>query len=385
MRAIYFFTTISLIALFASCDNIGIDDGINQTEKTARMELTIRGTAVNTRSTGGVLPSQTDENSIDNDDLWVGVFNPDGTVNAIEKISLGAGAKATIGCSPANGCTVMVVANTGIDFSGISTKSAFESKTVALSHTAVSNNQVATQLPMSGETTGVNLVEGTDPVAVAVSLRRLVARISIDKVETKFSATGQFKDATFKMTKVFLYNALEASKVAAGATAITTPATPTWLHQAGLVTENPTNTYTWMTAQEVPYLLHQFAETDITAAPHTDKYWFYAFANNGAVKKTKLVIGGEFDPDGVGSAPTETVYYPIVVNLAKQGTTDGSGNPLASTATGYIDRNCTYSLTATISGRGTYDPELDIVPVALALTVNVANWELNITQNVEFN
>ncbi|WP_455590455.1 fimbrial protein [Bacteroides sp.] len=385
MRAIYFITVISLIALFTSCDNNGMDERMNPAEKTARLELTITGTAANTRSTGATLPNQTDENTIDNNDLWVGVFNADGTVNAIEKISLGTGAKATIGCSPSNGCTVMVVANTGIDFSGISTKSVFESKTVALSHTAVSGSQVATQLPMSGETTGVNLVEGATPVAVTVSLRRLVARISIDKVETKFSATGQFKDATFKVTKVFLYNALETSKVAAGATATTLPATPTWLHKAGLVTENPADTYTWMTAQEVPYLLHQFAETDITTAPHTAKYWFYAFANDGSVKKTKLVIGGEFDPDGAGSAPTETVYYPIVVNLAKQGTTDESGNPLASTATGYIDRNCTYSLTATICGRGTYDPEVDIVPVALALTVDVKDWELKITQNVEFN
>ena len=50
----------------------------------------------------------------------------------------------------------------------------------------------------------------------------------------------------------------------------------------------------------------------ITSDEYTVPYWFYAFANNDAANRTKLVLSGYFDPDGsVGPKTPVYVYYPM--------------------------------------------------------------------------
>lgn len=56
----------------------------------------------------------------------------------------------------------------------------------------------------------------------------------------------------------------------------------------------------------------------------------------------------------------------------------------AGTGTSNITRNNTYAIKATIKNIGTTDPMGDITPTSLELTVNVATWALNITQDVTF-
>ena len=56
----------------------------------------------------------------------------------------------------------------------------------------------------------------------------------------------------------------------------------------------------------------------------------------------------------------------------------------AAGCTGIITRNNTYAIKATIKNIGTTDPMGDITPTSLELTVNVATWALNITQDVTF-
>lgn len=390
MEKRHLFAATLLAVSLASCESQHEEPEITNSSKT-KLELTITGTHINSRATGSSLPTQADENTIDVKDLWVGVFNSDGTVNVIKKVAtLTPDLKASITCNPSTDCSIIVVANSGLDFSAVTSKTDFESKAVALSHTAITELQVGTRLPMSGESKNVALAVGETAVTTTVVLHRLVARVSIDNIKTQFSSTGQYKDATFKVTKIFLYNALENSQVAVGDATTTMPATPSWLHHAGLVTKThpaDVDVYTWDPSKETAFLLHTLEKpVDITTQAYTTKYWFYAFANNSTIKKTKLVIAGEFDPDGAsGASPAETVYYPIVVNKAQAGTTNGDGTNLDAAATGFINRNSTYSLTATIRGKGSYDPEIDVVPVALELTVSAKDWELNIVQNVEFN
>ena len=49
-----------------------------------------------------------------------------------------------------------------------------------------------------------------------------------------------------------------------------------------------------------------------------------------------------------------------------------------------IARNTTYAIKATIKNIGTDDPTGEINPTSLELTVSVANWALDITQDVTF-
>ena len=50
-----------------------------------------------------------------------------------------------------------------------------------------------------------------------------------------------------------------------------------------------------------------------------------------------------------------------------------------------IERNTCYNITATIKGKGVDDPDKDIDPATISLTVTVAAWALTITQDVTFN
>ena len=56
----------------------------------------------------------------------------------------------------------------------------------------------------------------------------------------------------------------------------------------------------------------------------------------------------------------------------------------AGTGTSNIARNTTYAIKATIKNIGTDDPTGEINPTSLELTVSVANWALDITQDVTF-
>ena len=76
-----------------------------------------------------------------------------------------------------------------------------------------------------------------------------------------------------------------------------------------------------------------------------------------------------------------TIYYPIIINKSQSGTTITGAS---GTGTSNIARNTTYSIKATIKSIGITDPMEDITPTSLQLTVSVADWALNITQDVTF-
>ena len=92
-----------------------------------------------------------------------------------------------------------------------------------------------------------------------------------------------------------------------------------------------------------------------------------------------MVLEGTFKKSA--SDAGTTIYYPIIVNKSQTGTniTGASG-----TGTSNIARNTTYAIKATIKNIGTDDPTGEINPTSLELTVSVADWALNITQDVTF-
>ncbi len=344
----------AMLMLFAACSSEA-DPTPNTGERTAKMELNLTGSA--TRATG-TLPGNTGaENKINT--VAVGVFNSNGSTNTIAEFTAAQITAKTgvINCTPATGCSVIVVANAPSGtFAGITTRTAFVAKTVLLSQTNNAGVQENTNLPMSAEQTSVDLTAGATNT-VTMQLSRLVSRISIADIKTGFDPNGQYKDATFTTTGVFLFNAKSTSTIDPGA-----PTT--------------TNLITGEDAGN-EYLLNTFSQS-INSTSYTTPYWFYTFVND-ATSPTKLVIRGTFDPDGAGASSEETVYYPVVVNKAQTGTsiTGGTGDST-------IGRNQAYKIGVTIKGKGVASPTTDIEPAALTVNVQVADWTLIITQDVIF-
>lgn len=360
--AVLVMATLSLTACSSEENEV-----VQPKEKTARLELTLLGTPAETKATG-TLP--TSEDQINR--LTVAVFTGESNnpVNALQEFTGddikaatgGTGKKITMLCEPGEGQTIYVVANAASGlFAGVNNLAAFKAKLILLSETTkdggtgdATDTQKATNLPMVGTATGKKLEAGVEATET-IELSRLVARVSISSIKTAFETTGQFKDAKFKVTGIYLKNA--NSKVNADKT-------------------GSTNIDGGETANK--YLYEAVTNTDNTAI--TTPYYFYTFPNASTSTPTKLIIKGIFDADGAGAAVTR--YYPITINKKQANTTITGGS---GTAKGSIAANTKYVLTATIKGEGVEHDTDEIDPATLQLTVTVADWALTISQDVTFN
>jgi hypothetical protein len=355
----YLMTAVCAIILSACSSDTEPTPDTSQ-GKTAKLELSLIGST--TRATGTLPDDAGAENNINT--VVVGVFNSGGSTNTIAEFTTAqvSAKSASVNCTPATGCSIIAVANapTGT-FAGVTTRTDFIAKTVELSQTNNAGVQANTNLPMSAEQASIDLTVA-GPNNATLQLSRLVSRISIASIKTGFDANGQYKDATFTATGLFLYNAKSTSTV--------DPATPTTTNLiSGETTGNE-------------YLINTFSQA-ITSTPYTTPYWFYTFAND-ATSPTKLVIKGTFDADGAGTGVSETVYYPVVVNKNQTGTTITDTNGAVTGQTGTIARNRAYKIGVTIKGKGVASPADDIVPATLTIDVSVKDWDLVITQDVVF-
>lgn len=360
----YLWAVLAMAALsLAACGDNEENRDLEPQKMEARLVLTLSGTPLNTRSTGAAIPTKADEETIGR--VTVAIFNKDKSVNIIQEFTSTTG--INVNCTPGVDCTGIVVANAPAKhFAGVTTRDTFIAKTLDLT-------QTATALPMSGDikqnaSTTFTLTAGATS-SLTAEVSRLVARVAINSIKTAFDASGQYSAATFTAKKIFLHNANTKSNVDTGTPTVSVPL-------SGKV--DGTNT-------DLQTALNQVINT----TAHTVPYWFYTFAHS-ATTPTKLVIYGSFDPDGAGSETAKNVYYPVVVNRIQPGTIIKDGeNPVGSASAGKgdgtISRNSTYTITATIKGIGVDDPDKDINPAVLNLTVTVAEWALNITQDVTFN
>ena len=373
--------SVAFAVLASSCTENSSSQPIPEKKKDATLKLVVSGTpATNSRAKGEDESSNLPVKEDNINTLVVGVFDAnDGSVNVIAECDVvNNQAKDEILCS-AGLCDVIVVANapTGT-FNGVQTKEEFLRKTVDLSQTATNDVQTSTNLPMSGQTSAsIDFVANTvNPVSV--TLTRLVARISIESIKTKFTAANSNSNATFTLDKVFIYNALSASRIAPGDATFTMPVNPIWIDGGRLAEDN-----SWIPGKK--YLLNEITPVVLSgdgANEYNIPNWFYAFANNDTDHSTKVVIGGWYDPDGTLGATAPTyVYYPIVVNQAQAGT-DFQGSGAGEAHDGTIARNVDYRLRATIAKKGVATPDEEISVAEMQLTVSVAEWNLTIEQEV---
>lgn len=362
--------------LASSCTENSSSQPTIEKKKNATLKLVVTGTQAANGRAVGALPANEDKINT----LAVGIFDAnDGSVNVVAECAVENNqVKDDILCG-AGLCDVIVVANAPAGtFDGVQTKNEFLQKTVLLSQTATNDVQTSDNLPMSGQTvSSINFIANTvNPVSV--TLTRLVARISIESIKTKFAAANGNANAMFTLDKVFIYNALSSSRIAPGDATLTMPAEPLWINGGHLASDN-----SWVPGMK--YLLSEISPV-VLSGVGVNEYnipnWFYAFANNDQDHPTKVVIGGYYDPDGAsGSAAPTYVYYPIVVNQAQLGTEfEGTGKDEVHNGT--IARNTEYRLRATIAKKGVTTPDEEISIAEMQLTVSVAEWTLAIEQEV---
>lgn len=198
-------------------------------------------------------------------------------------------------------------------------------------------------------------------------LSRLVARVSVSGIRTEFDPNGQYSAASYELKNIFVRNAVKEAVPGTGGYSTTKMSTPDYL----------TGNYTGPSGT-VAYLANSVTPPVSVGTEHKTDYWFYILPNEETTR-TALVLEGTFKKSA--SDAGTTIYYPIIVNKSQTGTniTGASG-----TGTSNIARNTTYAIKATIKNIGTGDPTGEINPTSLELTVSVADWALNITQDVTF-
>lgn len=408
-KSIYLIAALCLSA-FSSCSSDGNPASEPGQEQTARIELNLLGSGT-TRAAGTALPS----NEVAVGNIVVGIFDGDGNKLLVQEVTtpnIGSTNTVTIPLvkGTMTGCTGVVVGNvpaasvTALE--STTTKSSFLEQTISLADaTASGSDQVSTTLPMSGDVNDASgtggadgnadgdnnpatftLTSGVNTTGLAVSLVRMVSRVTLTAIAADFTGTA-YPSATLKLQRVFLREAISANKVTTSDVATNAmPSGATYISGGG------TWSGTAWTGDVNNYLFDDLtgSEADIPSTldlpGNSNYYWFYALANDGSTNPTAFVIQCQFDADGNSGTTGDisTVFYPVIVNKNQSGTSY-SGGATTGTATGIIARNHLYNLSVTIKSKGAASPTDNINPVDLSITVNVEAWPAAIVQDVVFN
>lgn len=213
--------------------------------------------------------------------------------------------------------------------------------------TADLKKENAGDFTMAGSNT-VDAEVSPTPSTVTLDLKRLVSRIHVGSIKTDMS--GGYADDSIVNAKIYLINVYNKSLIS------------TMSGKTGCMM----NKKAFLASDTAGFAMKDIVYTDIPnikkESQNIDQY-FYAYGNNGAEGKTKLVIEGK-----LGS---KTYYYPICI-------TDKDGEDLLSA-------NTSLNITdITITRPGSEDPDVDVEYGAVKFTVNVVDWAKRDSSNVVF-
>lgn len=393
MKRTYLFLSAFIVAVLtagfvSSCSSA---DELNSTSandnKEKQLTLTIK-TQELTKAAASADPNTTNENTMNR--ITIGIFDQAGTtVRAVQEFSptsteSAATAGSNLFYNGTNGTATVSVVTTQLTntdqilvavnapaslFTGVSTAADFKKKTLTAVQALYTKSDkssptdgiaVSNNIPMLGTAT----VSGSGTsYSATVKPIHLASKVTLESLKVEFASDGPYSAATFTPTEIFIYNAPD-----------------------GLTFDdaNPyISTSTYLTGESSSSSAADFLSTgDISTGATVlsgtntfgTKYYFYTTPNNNVdANKTKLVIKGQFDPDGSGSAPAKIVYYPVKLNSNVK--SDGSHSVAEASTNEYqVYPNKNYKCSVTIKTIGSASPGSDIDPTTATVTINVVSF-----------
>lgn len=403
--SIGFLALVAVALWFTSCSSEDVaQNGGSQSDKESLLTLTINtGKIMGSRTTDWTSdPAGTDasQNESKISEITIGIF--DGTtknVKAIIEPKKGTGttpkdneftyntenkkitAKVIAKALSAND-DVLVAVNHAGKFGSVSDEKSFNAVTESLSEAlGTGTSQDNTHIPMYG--TG-KLVAGTSAnsfTAGDIVVKRLLAKITLDKLSVDFS--GIYASAEFTPTCCFLINVPENLKFADGKDSWNMAAALNsgWAKYDGTfdyTTQNDNigtgvNFKPFLTTGNLPGTATALkgAKNSGTEA-YGSKVYFYTMPNGNdkaSAKNTKLVIAGKFKANS--TAQEQMVYYPVPLNVNIAA--DGAETPcLDDKYKVYPNKN--YKCAVTIKTIGVANPNLNLDKQDATITIKVEDW-----------
>ena len=394
MKKVYYLCAVLSAILLASCSNSNVtNEGPHALQQ---LTLTLSGGPIS-RSAITTTPVQGDEAKIHR--VTIGIFGTDGKVKSIQtkdqanaSTPLSGAVNFTVNNFVAIGDEVLVVCNapTANAFAGVKTDGDFfKAATYDIVNTcngdAVSGTvpatpdvQLTTSLPMFGK--GAIASDNAGGFKADVTVNHSVAKVFIGDIKVAFDANGAYANATFTPEEVFLLNAPQTAYYNCDTNSSTFVTSPVFLTGENAPASNGLTTAAYIGTGATAISATPLAGT----ASFTANSYFYTNPNTSTTP-TKLIIKGSFkaDKNDTGTNP-QTCYYPVIINHAQTGTTSGGSTFTPDVADSYVLAGKDYQISVTIKSIGNNDPNKDITPASLAVTLTVSDFT-PVTQNVVFN
>lgn len=409
------FLALAAAALwFTSCSSEDVvQNGGSQSDKESLLTLTINtGKIMGSRTTNWTTdPAGADasQNESKITDITIGIF--DGTtknVKAIIEPTKGSDdatpgdneftynttdkkitAKVIAKALSAND-DVLVAVNHAGNFGSVSDENSFNEVTESLGEAlGTGASQDNTKIPMYGTgnlvASGANsFTAGTAGTADYIAVKRLLAKITLDKLSVDFS--GIYEKAEFTPTCCFLINVPEKLKFADGKdswdmTAALNSGWASYDSSAGSFTYTTANSdivgtfKEFLTTKDLPGATPALKGTDVYGGSSSpSKVYFYTMPNGNdkaSTKNTKLVIAGKFKANS--SATEQMVYYPVPLNVNIAA--GGAETPGVTGEDKYkVYPNKNYICSVTIKTIGVANPNLNLDPQDATITIKVEDW-----------
>lgn len=393
MKKVYYLCAVLSVILLASCSNRDVtNEGPHAVQQ---LTLTLSGGPIS-RSAITTAPVQGDEAKIHR--ITIGIFGSDHNVKSIQtkdqpnaSTPLAGAINFTVNNFVTIGDEVLVVCNapTANAFAGVKTDGDFfKAATYDIVNTcngdavggtvpSTPDVQLTTSLPMFGQ--GAIATDGAGGFKADITVNHSVAKVSIGNISVAFDANGAYANATFTPQEVFLLNAPQTTYYNCDASTSTFVASPVLL-----TGENAPASSTLTTAAYIGTGATAISKTPLAGtASFAAKSYFYTNPNTSTTP-TKLIIKGSFV--AYSGATPQTCYYPVIINHAQTGTTSGGSAFTPNGADSYVLAGKDYQISVTIKSIGniTNNPNTNITPASLAVTLTVSNFT-PVTQNVVFN
>lgn len=288
---------------------------------------------------------QADDNTVQTLEVFIFNNNPDnpddGYLDTYRKFTsedLSSTSKVAIQTTTGSK-TIYVIANSHREnWKDVNTRTQFEAQTAQLTDEKTKN------FIMTGSTeTTLSLTS-----EVTVQLRRLVARVQLGTIKTRF-AGGPYDGMALTDVKAYLINVQGSKYMYNG------EGNNLLVLNKGKYVESDA------ASCAMPGAIYESLPVSLTDAGYNTPIYFYCYENSisresTVSKYTRVVIEGKLN--GI------TYYYPVIMKD--------------------IARNTCYSLDITITRPGSLDPGTDLQKGTMQTTINIVDWEVEGNGSVEF-